>query len=309
MNNNVMTQMPEVSCNFVLNNGNSIPVIGYGTGVINIYGFKSVVNNLLTNGGHDLKMIPKQKKAIRDAVKTGYRLFDTAFAYGYSEKLTSIATNKAMRKDTFIITKISNQQQIDGNIERSFEQSIKKLNTDYIDLYLLHWPKPETYINTWKQMERLYEQGLVKNIGVSNCHQHHLEKLLASANVLPAANEIERHPLLSQKPLIDYCKNQNIQVIAYTPLGRMNDSILRSHCLVEISRKHDKTISQTVLRWQIQSGVVCIPHSTNEMRIKENYDVFDFQLTTEEMTRIDAMNANIRFRYDPDNCLYTKPEV
>jgi diketogulonate reductase-like aldo/keto reductase len=170
---------------------------------------------------------------------------------------------------------------------------------EYIDLYLIHWPVKEKYKDTWRAFEKLYEEGLVRAIGVSNFHIHHLEDLLASARIVPMVNQVEFHPRLTQKNLLHYCKERNIQLEAWSPL--MRGRLLDEPTLVEIGQKYGKTPAQVILRWDLQHGVVTIPKSVREERIIANADIFDFQLTSEEMERIDGLNRDERVGQNPDN--------
>lgn len=271
---------------FQLNNKSKIPVIGLGTYPMN-----------------NLELI----KVIRKSVKLGYRSFDTATAYsnerfvGYGIKFSGVK-----RKELFISTKLSNAQQRSGEIESALKDSLKRLKLDYVDLYLMHWPNPETYIESWIKMEKLYKKGLAKAIGVCNFHKHHLEKLLEVASVIPAVNQIEVHPLLNQDELVSYCKSKGILVEAYTPLARMDNRLVSNETLIQIARKYDKKISQIVLRWDYQRGIVTIPKSNKVERLKDNINIFDFSLTEEEMIAINNVNINLRLRHNPDNCDFTK---
>ena len=151
-------------------------------------------------------------------------------------------------------------------------------------------------------MEQLYKENYCKALGVANCHRHHLEKILNIAEIVPQINQIEVHPLFTQKPLIEYCKSKNIVVEAYTPIARFDDRLMRRIKLTEIAKKHEKTPVQVVLRWHIQNGIIPVVRSSNKERQIENISVFDFELTDEEMKTIDGFNINSRLRYDPDNC-------
>lgn len=154
-------------------------------------------------------------------------------------------------------------------------------------------------------MEKLYDEGLCKSIGVANCHEHHLESILKIASIPPAINQIEVHPLLTQKPLIKYCKERNIQVEAYTPITRNDERITRLPLMQKIAKNHQKTIPQIILRWHIQNGLIPVIRSMNYNRQKENLSIFDFSLSEEELKQIDSVNINSRLRFDPDNCDYS----
>lgn len=271
---------------FELNNGLRMPAMGLGTFPMN-----------------RLTLL----KTIRKATKVGFNSFDTSNAYGneryvgYGVKFTSLS-----RENVFITTKLSNTQQRVGNIRKAVETSLRLLNVDYIDLYLMHWPNPDTYLSSWTQMEKMYEEGLFKAIGVCNFHQHHLNNLLKVANVVPSVNQVEIHPLLTQKPLIKFCKSLGIQLEAYSPLARMDPKLINNEYLVKLSKKYDKTVVQVILRWSYQCGVVSIPKTQNKERLKENINIFDFQLTDEEIVNIDNLNCDYRVRHNPDDCDFAK---
>lgn len=270
-----------------LSNGVKLPSIGMGT-----YPLKGLALS----------------KIVRDAYKVGYEYFDTSASY-LNEKDIRFGRFLAGReagKKMIIGTKISNNQQRTISVEDAFNQSQKKLGIEQIDVYLMHWPNPETFINTWKGMEDLYLQGKVKAIGVCNCHIHHLESIFEIARVKPMINQVELHPLLSQQPLLKFCRENNIIVEAYTPLARMDKKLIESKILINIAQKHKKKVTQIILRWDIQNGVVPIPKSSTLERLTENISVFDFALSCEEMAAINSINIDYRTRFDPDNCDYSK---
>lgn len=247
--------------------------------------------------------------SVKSALESGYRLIDTSSSYnnGYFIRL-GIKWSKVPRKELFIITRISNYEQWNKSVKESIDKSLKELDTDYLDLFMFHWPVPDALEKTWKDMEEVYKEGLVKSIGVANCHQHHLEKIEKISTITPAVNEFEIHPLMSQNELVEYCKTKGIVPMAYTPLGRMHPKIIKNKSLKEIARKYSKTEAQIVLRWHIQRGTPVIPRSTNEKNIKSNINIFDFVLAKFEMNEINNINENLRLRYDPDNSRFTKPK-
>lgn len=249
----------------------------------------------------------KLSLSVRNAIHCGYRMIDTSAAYQNEHLIRrGIRWSGVPRKELFIITRVSNQQQWAGDVRGSLLKSLEALGTDYVDLYMFHWPVPDVYIKTWKEMETLHKEGLVKSIGVANCHQHHLEALLAEASVVPAVNEFEIHPLMSQEPLVAFCRAKEIEVIGYTPIGRYHEKLVNSPVLTKIAMKYGKSIPQIILRWHFQRGITTIPRSTKTRHIKSNIAIFDFELTVDEMRQIDGMNENLRLRYDPDNCDFTK---
>jgi len=152
----------------------------------------------------------------------------------------------------------------------------------------------------------LYREGLVRAIGVCNFHEHHLKKLLENADVMPAVNQVELHPLLSQGNLVAFCKERGIQIEAYSPVARMHDKLIKNEILVSIANQHKRTVPQVILRWDFQHGIVSIPKSSHPARLKENIGIFDFNLSDEEMKLIDLLNIDFRVRYDPDNCDFSK---
>jgi methylglyoxal/glyoxal reductase len=240
------------------------------------------------------------QNAVKAAIQTGYRLIDTAAVYKNEEGVgKAIKESGVSREDLFITTKVWNDDQGYDSTLQAFEESRKKLGLEYIDLYLIHWPVKGKYKETWKALEKLYEDGLVKAIGVSNFQVHHLKDLLSDAKVKPMVNQVEFHPYLTQKELLSYCNEENIQLEAWSPL--MQGEVVRVDVIKELAEKYGKTPAQIVLRWDLQHGVVTIPKSVKEHRIQENADVFDFELSREDMDKLDALNKNHRYGPDPDN--------
>lgn len=298
----------------LLSNGNKLPVIGLGTDdVFYLRKLISCKNRKIDRyiqayNRHLLKPILKYQLAgiIAKAIKTGYRLIDTSSAYDNEECIgKAIKLSGINRKELYITTRVTNQQQYSGTVRQSFFEALKKFDLDYIDLYMFHWPVPGHYLDTWKEMERLYEEGYIKNIGLANCHQHHIREILKECRVRPVLNQIEVHPLFTQKNLIEYCKHEGIQVEAYTPLARNDERLRHNRILRVIAEKYGKTMLQIILRWHIENGVIPVPRSTNTKRLRQNLEIFDFSLTPNEMSQIDSININSRLRYDPDNCDYT----
>ena len=239
-------------------------------------------------------------QAVKAALKAGYRSIDTA-AYYQNEEGVGIGIKEAgiPREELFITSKVWNSDQGYDSTIKAFEASLKRLGLDYLDLYLIHWPVKGKYKETWKALEKVYKEGKVRAIGVSNFHIHHLQDLLQEAKIKPMVNQVEFHPRLTQKELRQYCKEQGIQFEAWSPL--MRGQLFDNDVLKEIGKKYNKTPAQVILRWDLQHEVVTIPKSVNEQRIIENASIFDFELTKEEMDRIDALNENKRIGSDPDN--------
>ncbi|EPZ52518.1 aldo/keto reductase [Alicyclobacillus acidoterrestris] len=239
------------------------------------------------------------ENAVTYALNAGYRHIDTAAAYQNEEGVGNAVRKSGIpRNELFITTKLWNADQGYDTALRAFEESNKRLGLEYVDLYLIHWPVKGKYKDSWKALEKLYKDGVVRAIGVSNFHVHHLEDLLADAEIVPAVNQVECHPLLTQTELRTFCADHKIQFEAWSPLmqGHLDNDVL-----VNIAKKYNKTPAQVVLRWDLQHGIVTIPKSIRESRIIENAQVFDFELSTDDMNAIDALNENRRFGADPDN--------
>jgi diketogulonate reductase-like aldo/keto reductase len=239
------------------------------------------------------------ENAVKYAIKAGYRLIDTAAVYGNEEGVGNAIQDSGLpRENLFITTKVWNGDQGYDSTLRAFEESIKRLKLDYLDLYLIHWPVKGKYKDTWRAMEKLYEEGRIRAIGVSNFHSHHLDDLIDSAKVVPMVNQVEFHPLLTQEELRAYCKRNKIQFEAWSPLMQGN---LDLPVLKQLGEKYGKSPAQIVLRWDIQNEVITIPKSVRESRIIENADIFDFELSEEDMEAINSLNQNKRFGSNPDN--------
>lgn len=263
-----------------LNSGVAMPWLGLGT-------WKAAEGDETVN-------------AVRWALDIGYRHIDTAAIYG-----NEASVGKAMREsgvdrgEIFLTTKLWNDDQRSGKIRQAFEQSLKRLDTDYVDLYLLHWPVAGKFVEAWKALEELHAAGRIRAIGVSNFMVHHLEELLPTVTIKPAVNQVEFHPYLLQESLLNFNLAQGIQPEAWSPIikGRSTDDPVLS----AIGDKYGKTGPQICLRWELQRGVVTIPKSTHRDRIQQNAQVFDFQLTEEEMAQIDGLDRNERIGPDPHN--------
>lgn len=265
-----------------LNNGVLMPQLGLGV-------YK-------TNEGEEVK------NAVRWALEAGYRSIDTAALYenetGVGE---AIRESGVPREDIFVTTKVWNTDQGYDETLRAFETSRQKLGLDYVDLYLVHWPGKDKFIETYRALEKLLADGLVRAIGVSNFLVHHLERLMAETNIVPAVNQVEFHPRLRQQDLHDFCKSKGIALEAWAPLmkGQLDHPVL-----LRLADKYGKTPAQVVLRWHIQLGVIVIPKSVHKERIVSNADVFDFALTDEEIADINGLNENHRYGPHPDEFLF-----
>lgn len=261
-----------------LNNGVEIPVLGLG-----VY-----------------ESAGATREAVRDAIEIGYRHIDTAKFYGNeSDVYKGILDSGIDRSEVFVTTKIWNDDMRAHNQREVIDQSMKNLGG--IDMLLIHWPVKDVFVETWKIMEEYYKRGDIRVIGVSNFHKSHMEELLKSAEITPACNQIELHPYLSQVELVDYNNSLNIATECWGPLAR--GKIFEDETLKDIAKKYDKSLSQLVVRWEIQRGLITIPKSVKRTRIAENADVFDFEISTEDMKLIDGLNENKRMieSADPDN--------
>lgn len=261
-----------------LANGVEMPRLGLGT-------YKS------TEGGD-------VERAVTYALELGYRGIDTASMYGNEEGIgRAIAASGVPRSEVFLASKVWNDEQGYDATLAACERSLARLGTDHLDLYLVHWYRTETP-ETWRAMERLLAEGTVRAIGVCNHLEHHLEHLLANAAVVPMVNQYEFHPWLQQPGLLGYCEGRDIVVQAWAPL--MRGRVAEIPEIVEIGVRHGKTAAQVTLRWILQHGVTTIPKSVHRERIAENADVFDFQLTVDEMRAIDLLDRGERLGAHPD---------
>ncbi|WP_174614371.1 aldo/keto reductase [Virgibacillus ihumii] len=264
----------------ILNNGVKMP--GFGLGVYKVEDGDTVVHSVKT------------------AIKHGYRSIDTASFYDNERGVgQGIRESGVSREELFITSKVWNDQQGYDSTLQAFEQSLEKLGLDYLDLYLIHWPVSGKYHETWKALEKLYQDGQVRAIGVSNFHVHHLKSLIENSSVTPVIDQVEYHPHLTQEKLKDFCTRENIQLEAWSPLKR--GRLLNEPVITEIAQKYQKSAAQVILRWDVQNDVVTIPKSIHEHRINENADIFDFSLTGEEMLRISELNLNDRSGSNPDD--------
>jgi len=264
-----------------LHNGVKMPWLGLG--VFKVQEGEEVVN------------------AVKTAIEVGYRSIDTAAIYKNEEGVgRAIAESHVPREDLFITSKVWNKDQGYESTLAAFDDSLKKLGLDYLDLYLIHWPQPSKglFVETWKALEKLYKDGRVRAIGVSNFKETHLEQLLSECEIKPMVNQVEYHPKLTQKSLHEFCKKHDIQLEAWSPL--MQGQLLNEPTLVEIANKYGKSTAQVIIRWDLQNEVVTIPKSITPHRIQENANVFDFELTEDEMNQISALNEDKRVGPDPD---------
>lgn len=239
------------------------------------------------------------ERTVASAIEAGYRSIDTAAAYNNEEGVGAGIRNSGIARDEiFVTTKIWNAHQGYDSTLTAFEDSRRKLGIEVVDLLLIHWPVKDKYLETWRALEKLYRDGYVRAIGVSNFQIHHLQDVITAGEFVPMVNQVEYHPLLTQTELHAFAKSRSIQLMAWSPLmqGNLDQSVL-----ADIAAKYGKSPAQVVLRWDLQNEIVTIPKSITPVRIKENGDIFDFTLTSEEMAQISALNQDHRFGPDPDN--------
>ncbi len=242
---------------------------------------------------------PEVENSVKWALESGYRHIDTAAIYKNEKGVgNAVKASEIPRNELFITTKAWNDNQRKNTVMEGFEESLELLQTDYVDLYLIHWPVIGKYNATWKIMEEIYRSGRAKAIGVSNFLQHHLEDLFKIAEIKPMVDQVECHPYLIQQPLMNFCQANNIVYEAWSPImrGAVNDIPL----FKELSEKYKKTPVQIVLRWDLQKGIITIPKSVHQERIKSNAEIFDFDISNEDIFRIDKLDRNERFGAHPD---------
>ena len=273
-----MTAVPQIT----LNNGRSIPQLGFGV----------------------FQIEPKDTaEAVSTALKAGYRHIDTAEMYGNEREVgEAVAKSGLDRADIFVTSKLSNDAHLPEDARLAFELSLQELGFDYLDLFLIHWPLPTRYdgdfVSTWKALEEFYRDGRARSIGVSNFQPHHLRRLHEETEVPPAVNQIEVHPYLTQDEVRGFCAEHGIAVEAWSPIGQGLE--LEDPTIVSIAQRAGKTPAQVILRWHIQRGDIVFPKSVTPSRVKENFDIFDFELADGDVAEISALNKDQRIGPDPD---------
>jgi 2,5-diketo-D-gluconate reductase A len=267
----------------LLNNGQTIPQFGFGVFLVK----------------------PAETvEAVSTALQAGYRHIDTAEGYGNEKEVGEAVRKSGLdRSDVFVTSKLGNGAHEPDDARRAFDGTLEALGFDYVDLFLIHWPLPTRYggdfVSTWKTLEEFYRDGRARSIGVSNFTEHHLRRVFRESDIRPAVNQIEVHPFLTQTALCAFCAEHEIAVEAWSPLARGRE-LLTDPELLEVSKRHGKTPAQVVLRWHIQKGHIVFPKSVTPARIRENIDIFGFELTGEDVERISALDRNQRTGPDPD---------
>ncbi len=242
------------------------------------------------------------ERAVQSAIETGYRLIDTAAIYKNEAGVGSgIRASGVPREELFVTTKLWNSDQGAKNVQSAFDESLEKIGLDYVDLYLIHWPMPEVgkIVETWKEFEKLLADGKTRAIGVSNFRIEDLEELKKHSAITPAVNQIELHPRLPQRELRDYCDENGIFVESWSPIGGSKGDLLSDESLIEIGKRYGKSPAQVVIRWHLQNNLIVIPKSVQPQRIKQNFDVFDFELSSDDMNTIAQLENGQRQGPDP----------
>lgn len=238
-------------------------------------------------------------QTIKDAYEDGYRLFDTAQMYGNEADLgTALKSLNVDRDDYFITTKVAEKNQGYQSAIDSVKESLRKLQLDYVNLLLVHWPINGHFFETWQAFEDMKKEGLTKSIGVSNYGMVHLQYLATQAHEMPVVDQLECHPWLSEKPMIDFNNKHHIVTQAWAPLGR--GRIFEEPIIKSLAEKYSKSPAQIILRWHLQNGLSFIPKSAHAARIKQNADIYDFQLTSDDMKQMNSINKNVRISQEPE---------
>ncbi|MBT9186912.1 aldo/keto reductase [Zobellia russellii] len=277
-----MKKITDLQGTFTLNNKVEMPYLGLGT----------------YQADNEQEVID----AVKNALNGGYRHIDTASAYKNEEGVgKGIQESNVAREEVFLVSKLWNADQGYESTLKAFEESLERLGVDYLDLYLIHWPVAGKYKDTWRAMEKLYREKRIRAIGVSNFLQHHLEDLLETAEIVPTVNQMEFHPYLVQQDLIGFCNDKEIQYESWSPF--MQGKVFEGHSndFDPLTAKYNKSIAQIILRYNLQKGIVAIPKSVHENRIKSNADIFDFELSEADVVYLDGLDKGERSGPDPDN--------
>ncbi len=266
-----------------LNNGIKMPQFGFGT--------------------VRLAQTDEEKKAIiSEAIKAGFRKFDSAARYDSERALgAAIKESGIPREEFFVGTKIWSTDMGKDRVKEAFEESLEKLQMDYVDMYMIHWPVPHKYLVTWQKMIEIYESGKARAIGVSNFNVEQLATLYEKTTVIPAVNQMECHPSYQRLAIRDYCQKNGIFLEAYQPLA--HGLYLDNPVVLEIAKKHEKTPTQVIIRWHLQSGIIPIPRTSSVEHMKENVDVFDFELDTDDMNGLNRLNVERSVNNFAPNCM------
>lgn len=251
---------------------------------------------------------PQMKELVTEGLKVGFRAFDTARDYG-NEPIVGRVMKECLtehglkREDIFITTKIGNSQQQLGNIEEQIDISLRNLQTNYVDLWLMHWPYPDYYVDTYRKMEKVYKSGKVRAIGMANYRVRHFEHLFKEGvEIMPHCVQFELHPMRTAEDIVSYCRKRNIAIQAYSPLCRMIEPIRNSEILKAIADAHEKSIAQVILRWHYQNKTVPVFRSFKPQRLKENFDIFNFELSEDEMRQVSSLDQDYKYHLESASC-------
>lgn len=272
--------------NITLNDGHTIPQLGFGV----------------------FKVDPAEtERIVSAALEAGYRHIDTAAVYGNEEGVgRAVAASGIPRDELFITTKLWNSEQGGQTARKAMATSLDKLGLDHVDLYLIHWPRPDLdrYVESWHTLEHLRDEGLTRSIGVSNFHRPHLERIIAESDTVPAVNQIELHPAFAQRELRAFGEGHGIRTEAWGPLGQGKYDLFSEQAVKDAATAHGVSPAQAVIRWHLQSGTIVFPKSSTPERIAQNFDVFGFELSADEMAAIDGLDRGLRVGADPDTATF-----
>ncbi|KGJ79613.1 2,5-diketo-D-gluconic acid reductase [Cryobacterium roopkundense] len=266
-----------------LNDGHTIPQLGFGV----------------------FKVDPAETtRIVRDALEVGYRHIDTAAIYGNEEGVgAALAESGVARDDLFITTKLWNDRQGTESAFAAFEESLEKLGLDYVDMYLIHWPAPanDKFVESWKALEKIRESGRARSIGVSNFLVPHLERLLGETDIVPVVNQIELHPAHQQREVTEFSREHGVHIEAWGPLGQGKYPLFDELVVADAAQEHGKSPAQVVIRWHLQTGNILFPKSNRRERMIENFDVFDFELSSTEVAMISSLERAGRVSAHPND--------